>query len=267
MKIIFEERSSDSPFIERVWRSHSEEHGLFTSIARSHLMLVVEKLSGNLKLYLHGPETRPTTAYCPVDGEWIGILFKFGTFMPLFPIITLLDRGIALPEATGQHFWLDSAVWEIPTYENVETFVDRLVHQQVLLREPMIETVLHGQAHPVSSRSAQRYFIRATGLTHSDARLIERARYATSLLRQGRSILDTVYEAGYFDQPHLTRSLKRFIGHTPAQIIDQQLSFLYNTAHPLLNYDALYTTPIQEQAHAQNRISDDDHAQRSFRHA
>jgi AraC-like DNA-binding protein len=45
---------------------------------------------------------------------------------------------------------------------------------------------------------------------------------------------DVVYEAGYFDQPHLTRALKHFIGQTPAQIMDrsrsQQLSFLYKTA-------------------------------------
>jgi methylphosphotriester-DNA--protein-cysteine methyltransferase len=39
-----------------------------------------------------------------------------------------------------------------------------------------------------------------------------------TLLRQGASILDTVYQAGYFDQPHLTRALKRFTGQTPAQI-------------------------------------------------
>ena len=41
-----------------------------------------------------------------------------------------------------------------------------------------------------------------------------------------------VDRAGYYDQPHLTRSLKRWIGHTPAQIIAQDqppLSFLYKT--------------------------------------
>jgi methylphosphotriester-DNA--protein-cysteine methyltransferase len=65
-------------------------------------------------------------------------------------------------------------------------------------------------------------------------RQIERARYATTLLRQGLSILDVVYEAGYYDQPHLTRALKHFIGLTPAHILDRsrdvQLSFLYKTA-------------------------------------
>jgi AraC-like DNA-binding protein len=30
-----------------------------------------------------------------------------------------------------------------------------------------------------------------------------------------------VEQAGYADQPHLTRSLRRFIGETPAQIMRQ----------------------------------------------
>ena len=48
---------------------------------------------------------------------------------------------------------------------------------------------------------------------------MKRAQQATALLTQGISIPDTMYEVGYFDQPNLTRSLKRFIGYTPAQII------------------------------------------------
>jgi methylphosphotriester-DNA--protein-cysteine methyltransferase len=79
----------------------------------------------------------------------------------------------------------------------------------------------------------QRRFLRATGVTQATVRQIERARYATLLLQQGTSILDATYEAGYFDQPHLTRSLKHFIGQTPAQIQEksrpEQMPFLYKT--------------------------------------
>jgi AraC-like DNA-binding protein len=32
------------------------------------------------------------------------------------------------------------------------------------------------------------------------------------------TLLDAAYQAGYADQSHMTRSLKHFIGHTPAQI-------------------------------------------------
>lgn len=61
--------------------------------------------------------------------------------------------------------------------------------------------------------------MRATGLTQSAILQIECARRAMNLLQQGLSLLDTVEQAGYADQPHLTRSLKRFIGQTPAQLI------------------------------------------------
>ena len=46
------------------------------------------------------------------------------------------------------------------------------------------------------------------------------------------SILETVHHAGYFDQAHLTRSLRRLIGETPARLRKRarQLSFLYKTS-------------------------------------
>jgi AraC-like DNA-binding protein len=69
----------------------------------------------------------------------------------------------------------------------------------------------------------QYHFLHATGLTYRKIQQITRARRAYALLEQGVSILDTVYEAGYADQPHLTRSLKRFFGQTPAQRADFNL--------------------------------------------
>jgi hypothetical protein len=58
--------------------------------------------------------------------------------------------------------------------------------------------------------------------------------HAASLLRGGATIGDVVDEAGYFDQAHLTRSLGRLIGLTPARIArkERQLSFLYKTPPP-----------------------------------
>lgn len=60
------------------------------------------------------------------------------------------------------------------------------------------------------------------------------------LLKEGMPILETAQEAGYFDQPHLSRSLKRLIGATPAEISRgaHQLSFLYKTRPVPSTYDA-----------------------------
>ena len=84
----------------------------------------------------------------------------------------------------------------------------------------------------MSLRSTQRHFRHSTGMSWNTLRQIERARRAVSLLRGGVCISDTVHESGYFDQAHLTRSLKGLVGLTPASIArgERQLSFLYNTA-------------------------------------
>ena len=235
MLLTFEDRLSDSPLVERIWRSQSERPGTFHSIAMSHWEMVVTKYNGNTILTVRGPESKATPLHLSLVGaEWFGIRFKLGTIMPHLPASDLVNGDVNLPDASSKSFWLNGSAWQFPDYENADTFVDRLVHQGLLARDPVVETALHGQLKDLSIRTARRHFLRTTGLTQSTIRQIERARYATVLLQQGASILDVVYEAGYFDQPHLTKSLKYFIGQTPMQIMQknesEQLSFLYKTA-------------------------------------
>ena len=233
MFIIFDaDRPSDSPFIERVWRCHSERAGRFISIASSHCELVFTRIGGRTLATLRGPETRPREVECPADGEWFAIRFKSGTFMPQLPVARLLDgHDSVLPQVTQRSFWLDGAKWEYPNFDNAETFVARLSKAGIIARDPAVAAALQGDEQALSKRTAQRHFLHATGMTYNTLRQIERARHATNLLRQGVSIIDTVYEAGYFDQAHLTRSLRSLIGVTPAKVAraDRQLSFLYNT--------------------------------------
>jgi AraC-like DNA-binding protein len=234
MIIFDEERPSDSPFVERIWRSHSEGTAPFLSIAVSRCELVVTKLHGKITMTVRGPETKATPiGDSPSDGEWFGILLKLGTFLPHLPTRSLLDTGVTLPEATRNTFWLSGSVWEFPTSDNAEIFVNRLVRAGLLAHDPIVEAALQGQLKDLTPRSVQYHFLQATGITQNMVRQIERARYATILLQQGISISDTILEAGYYDQSHLTRSLQRFIGQTPAQLLQhsrpEQLSLLYNT--------------------------------------
>jgi len=219
MTLFLEERPSDSPYIETVWRGHSESAGSFTSRATSHGEIVLMRYAGSTNLTIRGPETAASLAEYPAGAEWFGIEFKLGAYMPHFPPGMLRDRrDVNLPQATGQSFWLNGRAWQFPAYENAEEFVARLVRNHLLVVDPIIEAALQDHQKEVSLRSVQRHFLRATGLTHSAVRQIERARYALSLLEHNLPILDTVAQAGYFDQPHLTRSLKQQMGITPAQI-------------------------------------------------
>jgi AraC-like DNA-binding protein len=97
--------------------------------------------------------------------------------------------------------------------------VDNLVRNGVLVRDPLVDTVLRDRLQGLSPRTVRYRFLRATGLSQCHIRQIERAQQAATLLQRGNPISDAVHEVGYFDQPHLTRSLKKWIGHTPAQIL------------------------------------------------
>ena len=219
--LIFEldARPSDSPFVELIWHARSGRPGMFHSIASNHWMMVVTLRDGKSTLTVRGPETRATPLFSDGEGEWVGIWFRVGAFMPHLPVSALVDRDLTLPGAGKRSFHLDGTAWEFPDYENADTFVDRLVRKGLLVRDPVVDEVLHGRRNDLSARSVQRRFVHATGLTQSAVRQIERARTAMTLLQRGVSILDTVHEAGYYDQSHLTRSLKRWLGHTPAQIV------------------------------------------------
>lgn len=234
MKIPIEERLSDSPFVERVWQSQTEEAGEFTSIAVNQWSMVIWEEEGHRKIAIRGPETRATLSPVPAHSYSFGVIFKLGTFMPHLPVNQLVDRQIVLTTAAGQSFWLNSSAWQLPSFDNMDTFICQLVREGVLTREPLIEDSLKGQIlRDISLRTAQRRFLHATGITQNMVYQIERARHATLLLQNGVSILDTIEEVGYYDQPHLTRLVKRYIGQTPAQLQDvasaQPLSFLYKT--------------------------------------
>jgi hypothetical protein len=219
MEFVFDARSANSSFVEMIWHTHSDRAGTFTSVAVSNWEMAIATFNGKTTIVARGPETKASQADFPADAEFFGITFKLGTFMPHLPVKTLVDRQDAtLPLASSNSFWLHGCAWELPTFENADVFINRLIRQGILVRDPVVEAAIQGYTPDISIRSLQYRFLQATGLTYKTIEQIERARNAVSLLEQGTPILDTAFELGYFDQAHLTNSLKRFIGKTPAQI-------------------------------------------------
>jgi hypothetical protein len=219
MTFVVETRGSASPFVQQIWWARSERAGAFVSVAASHWELVVTRReSAPPTLTVRGPETVATPLTYPEGVEWCGIRFRLGTFLPLLPAGALVDRAVTLPAASSHAFWLHGAAWPFPEYELADAFVDRLVRDGLLVRDPVVAGAAQGHPPDVSPRSVQRRFLRATGLTPGTVRQIDRARQAMALLQRGVPILDVVHEAGYYDQPHLSRALKRWLGHTPARI-------------------------------------------------
>lgn len=218
--------------MERVWRSWSGAGGRFVSVATTNLELVVSSVQGLMSATVRGPEMRPTIADCPGDGAWVAIRFRPGVHLRPLPTALLLDgRNLHLPIGSDRRFALLGTDWEPPSFENAEAFVARLARSGLLARDEAVEATIAADGQVLTPRSVQRRFLKATGMTFTHLRQVRRARQAAVMLQNGASILDTTFESGYFDQAHLTRSLKAYIGQTPAMIAraEQQLSFLYKT--------------------------------------
>jgi AraC-like DNA-binding protein len=215
---VFEELASGTPHVEKLWRTTSVPAATFISVAETHWEIVVTRQDGAAYLSVLGPQTAASTAPIPQDAEIFGIQFKRGAFMPDLPVGPLVNAGLTLPAASSTSFWLDGSAWELPTFENADVFVRRLVRRGLLVEDPVVEAAVAGRATDLSLRSVQRRVLRSTGLTLAAIRQIDRARRAATLLEQGLPIAETVGLAGYADHAHLTRSLKRFIGQTPREI-------------------------------------------------
>jgi len=194
-----EEREADSPFVDAIWRTTSAPHQSFVSIAATHWQVVVWRQAGQTHLTVRGPETKATAVPIPANAEFLGVQFRLGAFMPDLPVLSLVDRDLTLP---GRRQLLPAERFgvRIPTYDNVEAFVNRLAREGLLVGDPVVSAVLRGRQTGVSRRSVERRVRRATGLTLGTIRQIKRANEAAKLLDQGATILDAVMQAGYADQ-------------------------------------------------------------------
>lgn len=221
MSFDFKIRPSDSPFVEAVWHTETMSHGEpFMSTAESRWEMVISKHMDKYTLSIRGPEARASLAQVPAGHtEFFGIIFKRSVFMPHLPKKNLVNDAIHLPQSRRDAFTVIGGVFEIPTFENADTFVTRLMRNDLLTHDQIVDDALRGRTQGLSVRSLQRRFLHVTGLKHKTIQQIERARSALTMLQEGKPIVDVVHEAGYFDQPHLTRSLKLFAGQTPSEIV------------------------------------------------
>jgi len=202
-------------------------------MAEPNIEIIVARVDGREQVILRGPVTRASMVDCPAGGEWLGIRLRVGTHLPAVSTANLTDhRSVALRSDGRGRFWLANRAWEIPNFDTVECLVSRLAEAGLIAFEGVVQRAFEGRKSGVTSRSVQRRFVQTTGLTQDSLRQIDRARRAALLLAGGASALDVVYLMGFFDQPHLIRALRRWVGPTPGGLLrnEDQLSFLYNSA-------------------------------------
>jgi hypothetical protein len=209
---------SRSALVEHTWQARSEPEPAFISVAAAHWEMVVTRQGSEGRLTVRGPETKATMVPIPQGAEWFGIIFSLGTFMPGLPPGRLVDRAVTLREVTSTSFRLGGRTWPLPGPDTADAFVGGLAGAGLLVHDPIVEAAIDGDVEGWSTRSIERRVARATGLSRGAIARIRRAERAVELLRRGVPAPDAARRAGYADQPHLTRSLRRYVGQTPARI-------------------------------------------------
>jgi hypothetical protein len=201
------------------------------AIASAHWGLVFWEEREGVQAAVVGPELGPRVAPIPDGTESFGINFEFGTVLPQLPATRQVDGITQLPDVDRRTFHLAGSRWARPSFDNAETFVHALVREDVLGRDMLVTDVQRGGATDLSARTVQRRFLAASGLSRGAARQIDRARRAAVLLDRGTAIPDVIDELGFYDQTHLNKALRRFIGRTAGQLRDddhpEPLSLLY----------------------------------------
>ena len=218
VELRFETRRSDSPWVDTVWTCTSEQVTAMTSVAGTCWGLVFWEQDGRAYTTITGPETRTGTAPVPEGATFTGIDFAVGTSLRAMPTPALVDNGIVLPDTTRRTFRLDGERWETPGPDDAEALVKHLVRTGTVVRDPLVADVLRGHRPTVSGRTVERRFRAATGLTRGGIRQIERARRAAELLAIGEPAADVVTKLDYFDESHLARALRSYIGRTAGQL-------------------------------------------------
>jgi hypothetical protein len=71
MGLEIESRPSDSPYVERVWRSRSTGVERMTSVATAHWDLVVWEQRGQVRVGVQGPDARANPAPVPEEPAFL----------------------------------------------------------------------------------------------------------------------------------------------------------------------------------------------------
>jgi hypothetical protein len=218
MKIQYECRGADSPFVHQVTRFTCTEDDAFVTTPDGLWDLVIQRCRGGVNVLQTGLITRPVEVPLKAGDEFVSIAFRPGVYMPRLPGASMLDRGIERPAASSRTFWIDRDQLEIPTFENVEGLVSELARRAIIVTDDVVASIVDGRSPEISRRAVQRHFRRVLGLSPHHLTQIYRARQAITELERGTRAIVVAHELGFADQSHMIRSLKRIIGCTPSQV-------------------------------------------------
>jgi hypothetical protein len=221
MSQIHERRDPDNPYIDTIWRTQNLSDGVYSATPDGSWDLIVAIFQdGSRQMMLTGQATKPQEV--PYQGGTGSVVISFapGAYMPQYPAEERIDSLEMLPNFDPEHFMLAGHTFAFPTFEDAEELVEKLVALGILKNDSVVDGELRGSPKAMTKRAKQRHFARTTGLNQQYLQQIKRAQQAVKLLQEGKKPIEVAMEAGYTDQPHLAKSLKKIMDVKPSNVDD-----------------------------------------------
>ncbi|HJP96137.1 MAG TPA: AraC family transcriptional regulator [Candidatus Saccharimonadales bacterium] len=212
-------RESSSPYIDRVWRSHNVTDGTYRATPDgSWDIIVLIQQDGSRSVMLAGQATEPMDVPYTAGTSSVVISFAAGAYLPSYSGKKMLNLAEMLPNSGPDHFVLAGKTFATPTFDTAEKLVASMLAEGLLKMDDVVASILNGNTKALSDRAKQRHFLDVTGLTRKSLEQIQRAQEAVRQLQSGKKPIEVAADAGFTDQAHLAKSLKKIMRSKPSDV-------------------------------------------------
>jgi hypothetical protein len=211
-------RTSHHPWIDTVWQTVCLSDGIYKATPDGSWDLILSVApDGQAMVFLSGQATEPVDVpYCACEHSVV-ISFAAHVYLAQDKEVRT-GAAIRLLPVDDDKFNLDGVELPLPTFSNAEQLVEKMVDANLLRSDDMVAKAFTATPKAASKRSVQQHFKKTTGITQKDFQLIRRAQDAVRRLKAGEKPAAVAAELGYTDQPHMTKSIKKIMGHLPSDL-------------------------------------------------
>lgn len=182
---LYEERGSESPFIECTYRARAVNDERYLVPATEHWDIWFgREPDGETIAGLSGPSLGHRWVASVVGQYGWGVQLR-AHMVVLGVSKRLLLGGEAKLPVVGGRIELSEQWVTVPDFDELDTFVDDLVARGILRSDDDVRRALSGDESGYSERQWQRRARETTGMTRKQIAQITRARQAFELLQQG----------------------------------------------------------------------------------
>lgn len=212
-------QESPSDHVNLVWWAEIDEDSTYVEAANEFWGLSFgEVVGGATTATLIGPSIEPRTLDMRAGERAWGVELAAHVFV----------RGLAKSQVLGELRPLETdGTWfefagirlPVPQRDALESLVDVLLRQGVLVADHRVAAALNGDSGPWSERTLHRHVAETAGMGRKRIEQLQRARSAYALLQKGLSLSEAATAAGFADQAHMTRAFTALAGDSPARIL------------------------------------------------